>query len=135
MKPRMIQAHMDAAAVYADLSYCVRSKVGCVIVKDDRIVSIGYNGTPPGEDNTCEDINNVTKPNVIHAEINAINKIASEPHLLQGAALFCTYMPCLPCARKIFEVGVTQVFYRYAYRLVDGVTYLVDNEIDVQQLE
>lgn len=143
MKNRQITAHMKAAKVYADLSYCNRRKVGCVIVKADRIISIGYNGTPPGEDNTCEDSNGITKPNVIHAEDNALRKLSreadasngniSECDTPSGATLFVTTAPCESCARLIIKAGIKKVFYSVA-KTVNGISLLISNGIAVEQL-
>lgn len=123
---------MNAARVYADLSYCNRSKVGCVIVKDDRIISIGYNGTPPGADNTCEDADGNTKPDVIHAEHNALLKLG--PGEAAGSTVFVTYSPCKACAQMIVDAEVANVVYDTAYRLPDGVIHLEQHGIPVTQL-
>lgn len=136
MKTRQRHAHMRAAYVYADLSYCDRRKVGCVIVKDNRIVSIGYNGTPPGHDNCCEDANGITKPEVIHAEANAINKLKDDfPDLLEGSTCFVTTVPCPPCAQLIINAKVADVVYVENRRTKsDGVNQLLENGITVEQL-
>lgn len=111
MNIRHQHAHMEAAQVYANLSYCQRQKVGCVIVQGDRIVSIGYNGSLPGADNSCEDSDGITLPTVIHAEINAINKL-DEYSDYSKMTLFCTRIPCPKCAPVIIECGFPTVFYR-----------------------
>lgn len=140
MKLRQIQAHMDAAYVYAGLSYCTRRQVGCVIVDNDRIVSIGYNGTPPGADNTCEDHNNISKPDVIHAEDNAIRKLEkvipqdSSFHLTD-AIMFVTTAPCLQCARKLFDFGIRHVVYDDVYRNTHGIQFLEDRGVIVHQID
>lgn len=134
MKDRQIKAHMKAAQVYADLSYCNRRKVGCVIVKDDRIISIGYNGTPPNTDNQCEDEHGSTKPNVIHAEHNAIKKLDLTSETGDGAVLFVTTAPCNACAERIFKFGIRTVFYNDVYHTEEGIEYLRARGIAVQQL-
>lgn len=134
MKERQLKAHMRAAQVYADLSYCNRRKVGCVIVKNDRIISIGYNGTPPGEDNKCEDDAGHTLPGVIHAEHNAIKKLEQSPETGDGAVLFVTTAPCVNCADRIFKFGIREVFYNDEYKNKDGITHLIECGITVKQL-
>ena len=124
MKPRYALAHMRAAHVYAELSYCRRRKVGCVIVKDDRIISIGFNGTPPGWPNLCEDDQNRTLPEVYHAETNAIAKLAKSSESGMGAILFVTCTPCLDCAKLIAQSGIAEVYYSEHYRLRDGLDFL-----------
>lgn len=143
MKTRQLQAHMQAAYVYAGLSYCVRRKVGCVIVKDDRIISIGYNGTKPGEDNTCEheivlesgERQLVTNPNVIHAEYNALKKLEGTAEVITDATmLFVTTVPCVACANKIVADGIRAVYYHDTYRKDDGLVYLLDHGVSVQMI-
>jgi dCMP deaminase len=134
MKQRQAKAHMRAAQVYADLSYCNRRKVGCVIVKNDRIISIGYNGTPPNADNTCEDEQGITKPDVIHAEHNAIKKLDLTTETGEGAVLFVTTAPCKACAERIHKFGIREVFYYDLYHNETGIEYLRSHGIAVQQL-
>lgn len=134
MKERQSKAHMRAAQVYADLSYCNRLKVGCVIVKDHRIISIGYNGTPPGADNRCEDENNVTYDSVIHAEDNAIRKLEQSPETGDGASLFVTTAPCFLCAGLILNAGVREVFYNIPYKNERGIERLQTHGVTVKQL-
>lgn len=134
MKLRQAKAHMEAAYVYAGLSYCNRRQVGCVIVKDDRIISIGYNGTPPGHDNCCEDDQGATKPEVIHAEHNAIKKLEQSPETGDGATLFVTTAPCLPCAEMIRKSGIRHVCYDEMYRTDEGIRYLRERGIVVEHL-
>lgn len=136
MKTRQRYAHMRAAYVYADLSYCDRRKVGCVIVKNDRIVSIGYNGTPPGHDNCCEDAEGKTKPEVIHAEANAINKLKDDfPELLEGSTCFVTTVPCPNCAEMIINAKIADVVYVERRRTKpDGVGMMTEQGITVEQL-
>ena len=105
MKPKFKIAHMMAAQAYAGLSYAERRKVGCVIVKDETIIGIGYNGTPPGWDNQCE-TNGVTKPEVLHAEQNALDKVIRGTISSVGASVFVTTAPCIECAKRILGVGI-----------------------------
>lgn len=135
----MLQAHLDVAQRYSELSHGRRLKVGAVVVKDDRIISIGYNGTPPGWDNNCEDElpdgSLKTKPEVLHAEENAIGKLARSHESGDGATMFLTHAPCAQCAKLILVSGIRQVFYRDTYRDDSGVQFLVKGGIDVQQLK
>ena len=139
MKQKWIDAFMDTAARFADLSRAVRLKVGAVVVKDNRIISIGYNGMPSGWTNECEnnfglDFNGnptlVTKDEVIHAEANAIIKLARDGESGNGASLFCTHAPCMHCAKLIYGSGISSVYYRNAYRNDDGINFL--SKCDVQ---
>jgi len=134
MNERQKKAHMLAAYTYADLSYCERKKVGCVIVKDDKIISIGYNGAPSGWDNGCEDCNNVTKPHIIHAEANAILKLAKSSGGGKGSTVFVTCAPCLPCALMLSTVEISEVYYAEEYRGTDGIELLLQHNIPVYQL-
>lgn len=111
MKERIALAHMRAALVYADLSYCKKRKVGCIIVKDDRVISIGYNGTEPGACNCCEDEFGNTLPNVIHAEHNAIKKLKDSPDELAGSSLFVTYGPCIPCITLCKQYNIKEIYF------------------------
>lgn len=124
---------MKAAYVYAALSYCVRRQVGCVIVKNDRIISIGWNGTPVGEDNCCEDSNGDTKDNVIHAEDNALRKLPLDEDLSE-AYLFVTTCPCIHCADKVVSRNVGHVIYDEVKNTGSGLQYLLDHGIGVEQL-
>jgi dCMP deaminase len=123
MKPKWIDAFMDTAERFAQLSSAVRLKVGAVVVKDNRVISIGYNGTPAGWDNCCEE-NGKTKDEVIHAEANAILKLARDGESGNGASLFCTHAPCIDCAKLIYGAGISSVYYRNAYRNDDGINFL-----------
>lgn len=134
MKQRQIKAHMEAARVYAGLSYCERRKVGCVIVKDDRIVSIGYNGTPAGECNTCEGTDGQTLTHVIHAEDNALRKLVNEPETCKDSTMFVTTAPCFPCAEKIIAASIKHVYYDDIYRNDLGIQHLRNNGVTVEQL-
>jgi len=137
-------AHMKVAEVYASLSSAVRLKVGCVIVKDKRIISIGYNGMPSGWDNKCEDEVTwpngdvrftVTKPEVLHAETNAIAKLARSSESGEGAELYCTHAPCLDCAKLIYQSGVEMVYYKHPYKKDDGLSFLRMGGVGVIRLE
>ena len=125
---------MEVAHVYAKLSYCKRKQVGCVIVKDDRLISIGFNGTPPGWENVCEDDNNTTKREVFHAEANAVAKLAKSHESGAGATLFVTCAPCIDCAKLIVQSGIAEVFYDEEYRGTDGVDFLRKCGVIVTQL-
>jgi len=134
MKLRQIIAHMDAAHVYAGLSYCNRRKVGSVIVKDNRIISIGYNGTPPGACNCCEGEDGKTLPNVIHAEDNAIRKLKNSPETGVGATMFITTAPCEPCAQMIIDAGIVHVVYDQSYTNDHGIVFLRERGVTVDNI-
>ena len=170
MKPKVIAAHMQAAEVYAKLSTAQRLQVGAIIVKDDRIISIGYNGMPAGWDNNCEDVewcsaggwlspeeieegwpfestyldadgNTMqgryrlkTKPEVLHAESNAIAKLAKSTNSGLGADLFVTHSPCLDCAKLIYQSGISRVWYGENYRDDTGIQFLVKSNVSVEKL-
>ena len=123
MKDTYIRAHLEAARAYGELSTADRLKVGCLIVKDDRIISIGYNGMPSGGSNVCEE-NNVTKPEVLHAETNAITKLAKSTESGEGSAMFCTYAPCVDCAKLILQSGIREFHYEHRYKSSDGLDLL-----------
>ena len=112
------------AAIWAENSYCVRRKVGALIVKEKMIISDGYNGTPVGFENICEDENGVTKPYVLHAEANAISKIARSNNSSDGATLYVTASPCIECSKLIIQAGIKRVVYAEKYRLDDGLRLL-----------
>jgi len=134
MKEKFAIAHMRAAYVYADLSYCERRKVGCVIVKDDSIIAIGYNGTPSGEENVCEDCNGDTKPETIHAEDNALRKLTKRPESADGGVMFVTTAPCKGCASRVVDAGIKKVYYVELYRNANGVDYLKKHHVETEQL-
>lgn len=113
--------YLRMAEIWAENSYCQRRKVGALIVKDKMIISDGYNGTPSGFENVCEDENNLTKPYVLHAEANAITKIARSSNNSDGATLYVTDSPCIECAKLIIQAGIKRVIYARDYRLNDGV--------------
>ena len=116
------------ARIWAENSYCKRRQVGALVVKDKMIISDGYNGTPSGFENVCEDDNNVTKPYVLHAEANAITK-------LDGSTLYVTASPCIECAKLIIQAGIKRVVYGEKYRLEDGINLLKRAGIEVVLLE
>ena len=119
------------ATIWAENSYCERRKVGALVVKDKMIISDGYNGTPAGFENVCEDPNNVTKPYVLHAEANAITKIARSSNNSEGATLYVTASPCIECAKLIIQAGIKRVVYSEKYRLEDGIELLKRANIEV----
>ena len=125
---------MQAAHIYAKCSTALRLNVGALIVKDDRIISIGYNGMPGGWDNVCEDENNKSRPEVLHAESNAIAKLARSSESGEGSSIFITHSPCLDCAKMIYQSGIKQVYYSQEYRSTDGVDFLKKCNITVEQL-
>jgi len=170
MKDKYIQAHMKAAEVYASLSSAVRLKVGCVVVKDNTIIGIGYNGMPSGWTNECEDKEYMsvdaggwlspeeieerwpfeeeehgpyyeyirryrlkTKPEVLHAESNALAKIARSTNSSEGATVFVTHAPCIHCAKMLYQAGINSVYYRNAYRDDDGVNFLRKCGVEVNK--
>ena len=163
MKTKLKEAYMKTAETFAELSHARRLHVGAIIVKDDRIISIGYNGMPAGWDNNCEDAEYVgndeqipspdvmkkmgftgtdkgwfklrTKPEVLHAETNAIAKLAKSTESGAMATMFITHSPCLDCAKLIYQSGITSVFYRNDYRSDDGIKFLRASGITVEQLE
>lgn len=169
MKPKHIKAHMKTAENYAGLSTARRLQVGAIIVKDDRIISIGYNGMPSGWDNNCEDKvydsgaggwldpeefkakfpyeewheqsgRNVayglkTKPEVLHAEANAIAKVARSAESAENAVMFVTHAPCMECAKLIYQSGIKQVFWRHNYRSDDGLTFLRQAGITLNKVD
>ena len=136
-------AHMSAAEVYAKLSSARRLQVGCVIVKDNTIISIGYNGMPSGWDNNCEYdmyddaeqwVGLKTKPEVLHAETNAIAKLAKSTQSGLGATMFITHAPCLECAKLIYQSGINSVLYRNSYRSDDGIKFLEKASVEVEKI-
>jgi dCMP deaminase len=150
MKTKLKQAYMKTAETFAELSHARRLHVGAIVVKDDRIISIGYNGMPAGWDNNCEDesvelysgyegaIHRTvlkTKPEVLHAETNAIAKLAKSTESGNGADIFITHAPCLDCAKLIYQSGIKRVFFGEAYRDDSGIKFLKASGIDVEQIE
>ena len=116
--------YLKMARIWAQNSYCQRRQVGALVVKDGMIISDGYNGTPSGFENICEDENNVTKPYVLHAEANAITKLARSNNNSEGATIYITASPCIVCAKLIIQAGIKRVVYGEQYRLTDGVDLL-----------
>ncbi len=140
MKPEEKQEILDKrylrmAAIWAENSYCVRRKVGCLLVKDKMIISDGFNGTPAGFENVCEDENGVTRPYVLHAEANAITKVARSNNSSQDATLYITASPCLECAKLIIQAGIRRVVFNDLYRLSDGIDLLSRAGIECVHIE
>lgn len=148
MKQKWVDAFMDTAERFAELSSAIRLKVGAVVVKDNRIISIGYNGMPSGWTNACEEVVDVsvddprydynhftkelkTKDEVIHAEANAISKLARDGEAGSGSVMFCTHAPCVGCAKLIYGAGITKMYYRDAYRDRSGLDFLVATGVEV----
>ncbi len=129
------QRYLDMARIWAQNSYCQRRQVGALVVKNGMIISDGYNGTPSGFENICEDEDGVTKPYVLHAEANAITKVAKSGNSSAGATLYVTASPCMECSKLIIQSGITRVVYRDAYRLMDGIELLKRAGIEVEQSE
>ena len=127
--------YMRMARIWAENSYCKRRQVGALLVKDRMIISDGYNGTPCGFENICEDENNRTKPYVLHAEANAITKVAKSFNSSEGATLYVTASPCIECAKLIIQAGIRRVVYGEYYHTLDGVELLKRVGIDVEFLE
>lgn len=157
LKPKLLNAYMKVAETFAECSTAIRLHVGAIIVKDDRVISIGYNGTPAGWDNNCEykiycddgdwseqqlpkDSNLwkkyklVTKPEVIHAETNAIAKLAKSTESGDGSVLFVTHAPCLDCAKLVFQSGISSVYYRNSYRDSSGVDFLIKSGVKIEKI-
>ncbi|MDE6196628.1 MAG: dCMP deaminase family protein [Muribaculaceae bacterium] len=116
--------YLRMAQIWAENSYCLRRKVGAILVKDKMIISDGFNGTPAGFENVCEDVDGVTKPYVLHAEANAITKVARSNNSSEGSTLYVTASPCLECAKLIIQSGIRRVVFNDLYRLTDGIDLL-----------
>ena len=127
--------YLRMARIWAENSYCRRRKVGALVVKDKMIISDGYNGTPSGFENVCEDDDNVTKPYVLHAEANAITKVAKSGNSSLGATLYVTASPCIECSKLIIQAGIKRVVYKDEYRLTDGVDLLRKAGIKVEKID
>ena len=142
MKEKLKQAYMQTAEIFAELSHARRLHVGAIVVKDDRIISIGYNGMPSGWTNDCEDViqhsddttSLTTKDEVIHAESNAIIKLARDGESGNNSTMFCTHAPCIHCAKLIYGAGVNKVYYRDTYRDTNGIDFLNKCNIEVEQI-
>ena len=163
MKEKYIKGHMKAASVYAELSTARRLQVGCVIVKDNTIIGIGYNGMPSGWDNNCEDVEYVlkeecqstdewmvqngfsetahgwsrlkTKPEALHAESNCLAKVSRSTNSSEDASMFITHAPCLECAKMIYQAGIKEVYYKHNYRSEAGISFLKKCKIEVVQCD
>jgi len=140
MKPKFIKTYMDVAESFAKLSSAVRLQVGAIVVKDDRIISIGYNGMPSGWDNECEDTfhhhelgtcTTVTKAEVLHAETNAIAKLAKSSESGLGATMFVTHAPCIDCAKLVYQSGIDTVYYKNDYRSTQGLDFLTKSNVNL----
>lgn len=116
--------YLRMAKIWAENSYCNRRQVGALIIKDKMIISDGYNGTPSGFENICEDENNITKPYVLHAEANAITKVARSNNSSDGSTLYVTSSPCIECGKLIIQAGIKRVVYSEDYRLRDGIALI-----------
>lgn len=143
MNPQLLQSKQDKidrlylrmASVWAENSHCKRSKVGCLIVNNRRIISDGYNGTPSGFPNECEDCDNKTHPIVLHAEANAITKIATSTNTSEGATLYVTLSPCFDCAKLIIQAGIKRIVFSELYRNTDSFELFKHAGIEIKQLE
>ncbi|HOV83911.1 MAG TPA: dCMP deaminase family protein [Paludibacteraceae bacterium] len=129
------QRYMRMARIWGENSYCKRRKVGALLVKDKMIISDGYNGTPSGFENDCEDEENNSKPYVLHAEANAITKVARSHNSSEGATLYVTASPCMECAKLIIQAGIKRVVYGEQYRITDGIELLKRAGIEVVFIE
>lgn len=134
MKRKFVDAYMDTAVRFAMLSTAKRLQVGSVIVKDNRIQSIGYNGMPAGWTNVCENEEGKTKDEVVHAEANAIIKLARDGESGLGSTIFITHAPCIHCAKMIYGAGISKVYYKYTYRDTIGLEFLEKCGIEVEVL-
>jgi dCMP deaminase len=145
MKKKFVEAYIDIAHRFAQLSTARRLQVGAIVVKDDRIISIGYNGMPAGWDNNCEyehyslgnpnDFELKTKPEVLHAEMNALMKLARSNESGDQASMFITHAPCMDCAKGIYQAGIKEVFYTDEYRSTDGITFLKRCDIKIEKID
>ena len=141
MKPKFITTYMEVAESFAKLSSAVRLQVGAIVVKDHRIISIGYNGMPSGWDNACEEVvppnewvefeQLKTKPEVLHAETNAIAKLAKSSESGLGAAMFVTHAPCIDCAKLVYQSGIDTVYYKNDYRSTQGLDFLTKSNVNL----
>lgn len=132
---KLDQRYLRMANIWAENSYCARRKVGALIVKDKMIISDGFNGTPAGFENICEDENGVSKPYVMHAEANAITKIARSNNSSEGATMYVTASPCIECAKLIIQAGIQRIVYGEQYRLNDGIELLERAGIKVEYMD
>ena len=132
---KLDERYLRMALVWAENSYCKRRQVGALLVKNKMIISDGYNGTPSGFENDCEDDNFKTKPYVLHAEANAITKVAKSNNSSNGATLYVTSSPCLECSKLIIQAGIKRVVFSENYRLEDGINLLKRADIEVEQID
>ena len=132
---KLDQRYLRMARIWAENSYCTRRQVGALVVKDKRIISDGYNGTPSGFENVCEDENGLTKPYVLHAEANAITKLARSHNSSEGATIYITASPCIECAKLLIQAGIKRVVYGEKYRLEDGLNLLRKAGIETIYIE
>ena len=134
-KQRLLdERYLRMARIWAENSYCNRRQVGALVVKNKMIISDGYNGTPAGFDNICEDEHGLTFPYVLHAEANAITKLAGSHNSSQGATLYVTTSPCIECAKLIIQSGIVRVVYLDKYRVEDGINLLTKAGVEVVNL-
>ncbi len=133
-QPDFDRRYLEMAQIWAQNSYCERRQVGALIVKDKMIISDGYNGTPSGFENICEDETGRTKPYVLHAEANAITKVAKSNNSSEGATLYVTSSPCLECAKLIIQAGIKRVVYSDDYRISEGIELLQRAKIEILKL-
>jgi len=129
------QRYLQMALIWAQNSYCKRRQVGALIVKDKMIIAAGFNGTPAGFENICEDENNVTKPYVLHAEANAITKVAKSNNSSENSTLYVTTSPCMECAKLIIQSGIGRVVYCNRYRITDGLDLLKRAGIEIVYID
>ena len=142
MKPKLLNAYMKTAETFAECSTAIRLHVGAIVVKEDRIISIGYNGMPSGWDNNCEELVYriaeepvlKTKPEVLHAETNAIAKLAKSNESGLGASMFITHAPCLDCAKLVYQSGINTVYYRNSYRDENGIQFLEKAGVKIEKI-
>ena len=132
---KLDERYLRMAHIWAENSYCKRRKVGALVVKDKMIISDGFNGTPSGFENVCEDENNVTRPYVLHAEANAITKLARSHNNSDDATLYVTASPCIECSKLIIQSGIKRIVYGEKYRLDDGINLLKRAGIEVEFLD
>lgn len=132
---KLDERYLRMAMIWAENSYCTRRQVGALLVKDKMIISDGYNGTPSGFENVCEDDNNKTKPYVLHAEANAITKVAKSNNSSEGATLYVSSSPCLECSKLIIQAGIKRVVFSEQYHMNDGVELLERAKIEVIKVE
>lgn len=134
-KEAVDRRYLRMAQIWAENSYCVRRKVGALLVKDGMIISDGYNGTPSGFENVCEDEDGFTKPYVLHAEANAITKVAQSNNSSRGATLYITASPCMECSKLIIQAGIKRVVYHEQYRMTDGLDILAKAGVEIKHLK